>query len=145
MSYYNELSLKILAKSENEGFCRSVVGAFCIPLNPTLEEINDIKTAVSEAVTNSIVHGYNYEEKEIEINVIIKDREVKIEIIDFGKGIENIEEAMQPFFTTKAEEERSGMGFTVMQTFMDKLEVTKNESGSGLKVVLTKYIGEARE
>lgn len=141
MAYKNRLKLRILAKSENEGFCRSVVGAFCIPLNPTLEEINDIKTAVSEAVTNSIVHGYNYEEKEMEIVVDIEDRKVVIEIIDFGVGIDNIDEAMKPFFTTREDEERSGMGFTVMDTFMDDLKVEKNPSGKGIKVILTKYIG----
>lgn len=123
----NYMNLKINAVSRNEAFARSVVGAFCIELNPTIDEITDIKTAVSEAVTNCIVHAYNYGEGEIEINAVIEDNCVHIEIKDIGVGIDDIDKARQPFYTTKPDEERSGMGFTVMESFMDSLQVTQNQ------------------
>lgn len=133
----NNMSLKIKAISKNEAFARSVVGAFCVELNPTMDEINDIKTAVSEAVTNCIVHAYNYRDGEIEINADIDRNCLHIEIKDYGVGIEDIEKARQPFFTTKPEEERSGMGFTVMESFMDTLDIQKN-SPSGTVVKMSK-------
>ncbi|MCL2375172.1 MAG: anti-sigma F factor [Firmicutes bacterium] len=130
----NTMQLKIKALSENEAFARSVVSAFCVPLNPTVEELNDIKTAVSEAVTNAIVHGYEYDANgEIEITVALKDNSVHIEVIDNGVGILDIEKAKEPFFTTKPDDERSGMGFSVMESFMDSLEV---ESVKGVGVVV---------
>ena len=133
----NYMNLKIKAVSRNEAFARSVVGAFCAQLNPTLDEISDIKTAVSEAVTNCIVHAYAYKEGVIEIEAAIEDNRIHIEIKDTGVGIPNIEEARKPFFTTRPEEERSGMGFTVMESFMDMLEVTANKP-SGIIVKMSK-------
>lgn len=125
----NFMELKISAKSENEAFARSTVAAFCVSLSPSIEELNDIKTAVSEAVTNSIVHGYSSNGGVIKIFVQIRDREILISIEDNGVGIPNISEAMQPFFTSRPEQERSGMGFIIMQSFMDSLEV-KSENGT---------------
>lgn len=125
----NYMSLTFAAKSKNEAFARSVVGAFVLETELTVEELGDIKTAVSEAVTNSIVHGYMGKDGDITIKAMIIGKQIIIQIIDNGVGISNIEQAMQPFFTTKPNEERSGMGFTVMETFMDKLEVEKNPLG----------------
>ena len=136
----NNMSLKIKAISRNDAFARSVVGAFCVELNPTMDEINDIKTAVSEAVTNCIVHAYDYKDGEIEINADIQGSCLHIEIKDFGVGIDDIAKARQPFFTTKPDEERSGMGFTVMESFMDTLTVEKN-SPCGTIVKMSKTFG----
>ena len=133
----NYMQIRIKADMKNESFIRSVVGAFCVGLNPTLEEINDIKTAVSEAVTNSIVHGYEGGEGDIWIDAEISGSTVRLLIADNGIGIEDIPAAMQPFYTTKADQDRSGMGFTVMQAFMDELTVTPNEP-QGLKVEMKK-------
>lgn len=134
-----EMKLKIEALPINESFSRSTVAAFCSRLNPTVEEIGDIKTAVSEAVTNSIVHGYEYRGGIIDITAVLKGREIIIRITDYGKGIKDIEGARLPFFTTLPEEERSGMGFTVMETFMDELTV-ESELGKGTTVTLRKYL-----
>ena len=139
MKVENEMTLIIPALSKNESFVRSTVAAFAVGLDPSLEEINDIKTAVCEAVTNSIVHGYQKQHGMITINAKITDRVLHITISDNGVGIQDIEKARQPYFTTKPEDERTGMGFTVMETFMDSLEVLPNENG-GLKVVMTKTI-----
>jgi stage II sporulation protein AB (anti-sigma F factor) len=133
----NFMSLKFEALQKNESFARSVAAAFCTSVNPTVDQINDIKTAVSEAVTNSIVHGYNDNGGLVEIRASLSGRTVHIEILDDGVGIDDIARARQPFFTTKPESERSGMGFTVMETFMDTLEVLKRKSG-GLCVKMTK-------
>lgn len=133
----NKMNLKFLSLGENEGFARLAVASFCANLNLTIDDISDIKTAVSEAVTNSVVHGYAGTLGEIEINCEIYENHIKIEIIDYGIGIENVDEAIKPFFTTKPEMERSGMGFTVMEGFMDKMEVF-SEKGKGTKVVLVK-------
>ncbi len=111
------------SNSENEGFARTVVAAYITRLDPTLEELADVKTAVSEAVTNSIIHGYNGQDGEIEIQCEIQDGEVYIEVIDQGVGIADIAQAMEPMYTTKPEWERSGMGFAFMEAFMDDLEV----------------------
>ncbi len=137
----NLMSLTILADTKNQAFARSVVAAFCTELNPTITELNDIKTAVSEAVTNCIVHAYENKNKDnkIVIEGIIEDQIITVKISDFGKGISNIEQAMQPFFTTKDGEERSGMGFTVMKTFMDSLEVY-SELNKGTQIVMKKSI-----
>ncbi len=137
----NKMELKFSALSINESFARASVSGFCLQLNPSLDELTDIKTAVSEAVTNSIVHAYPNESGEILINVTLCKNQATIEIIDFGVGIKNLEEAKKPFFTTKPDQERSGMGFTVMESFMDKVEVFNNKEG-GLKVVLIKNIKE---
>jgi len=123
----NEMKLEIKAKSINEGFCRSVVGAFLAQLNPSLDELNDVKTAVSEAITNSVVHGYaGRDDGKIEVGVLIDKDLATIKITDYGVGIKNIKQAREPFFTTRAEEERSGMGFTVMESFMDALDVVSD-------------------
>lgn len=139
MEYTNMMELNFLSKSQNESFARTVVAAFAAQLDPTIEEIADIKTAVSEAVTNCIIHGYENKIGIITIKAFISGNKITIEVIDEGKGIEDIEKAMQPLFTTRLEEERAGMGFTVMQTFMDELEV-ESTPGKGTLVRMTKYI-----
>ena len=137
----NEMKLEFISKSNNEAFARITVAAFVAQLDPTIEEIADIKTAVSEAVTNSIVHGYEDKLGLININCKIIDRSVIIEILDFGKGIENVEMAKQPLYTSKPNLERSGMGFTIMESFMDSLKV-ESVLGVGTKVTMEKRIKE---
>ena len=134
----NKMSIEFVSKSQNEGFARVAVAAFVAQLDPTIDEINDVKTAVSEAVTNSIIHGYeNREDGLIRIEAEINENEVTIVIIDKGIGIDDIEQAMEPLYTSRPDIERSGMGFTVMETFMDDLEV-ESEKGIGTKVVIKK-------
>ena len=134
----NKMSIEFVSKSQNEGFARVAVAAFVAQLDPTIDEINDVKTAVSEAVTNSIIHGYeNREDGLIRIEAEINKNEVKIVIIDSGIGIDDIEQAMEPLYTSRPDIERSGMGFTVMETFMDDLKV-ESEKGIGTKVVIKK-------
>ena len=135
----NHMYLKFDAKSVNEGFARMAVAAFMVGLNPTLEEIADVKTAVSEAVTNSIVHGYPESDGEVEIFCEYLDQEIQICVFDQGIGIEDIEEAMQPFYTSKPKMERSGMGFAFMEAFMDTLEV-QSSLGEGTIIKMTKKI-----
>lgn len=136
--YDNKIKIEFLSKSENESFARVAVAAFVSQLDPTIDEITDIKTAVSEAVTNAIIHGYeNRKDGIVTIEVIIKGNETCIIISDEGVGIENVEEAMQPLYTSRPDLERSGMGFTVMETFMDCLEV-KSQKGKGTKITMTK-------
>ncbi|MGI5841719.1 MAG: anti-sigma F factor [Christensenellales bacterium] len=138
----NQMEITFKALSVNEGFARSCVAAFCVQLNPTLDELTDIKTAVSEAVTNSVVHAYPKKMGDVTIQVFLMDnKRVKINVIDNGIGIKNFEKAMQPFYTSKPNDERSGMGFTVMQTFMDNLTLSKNENG-GLIVTMEKEFGK---
>lgn len=139
MEYKNKMNLKFLSLPENESFARLAVASFCSNVNFSIEEISDIKTAVSEGVTNAIVHGYEGSVGEIEINCEIYENRVEITIVDNGKGIENLEEALTPFFTTKPDKERSGMGFTVMEGFMDKMEVN-SKIGEGTKLKLVKNI-----
>jgi stage II sporulation protein AB (anti-sigma F factor) len=133
----NEMKLEFLSKSQNESFARSVVAAFIVQLDPTLDELADVKTAVSEAVTNAIIHGYECQNGHITIISKIIGRTVEIEIKDDGKGIENVDLARQPLYTSKPEMERSGMGFTVMETFMDNVEVD-SQPGLGTTIRLTK-------
>lgn len=133
----NEMKLEFLSKSQNESFARSVVAAFIVQLDPTIDELADVKTAVSEAVTNAIIHGYEHRSGHITIISRIIGRTVEIEIKDDGKGIENIDLARQPLYTSKPEMERSGMGFTVMETFMDNVEVD-SQPGIGTTIRLTK-------
>ncbi len=135
----NKMILKFLSLSENESFARTVVGCFALRLNPSLAQISDIKTAVSEAVTNCIVHGYPNECGEITIEANITDDTLHINVFDDGVGIENIEEALEPFWTTRAEDERSGMGFTIMKSFMDDV-IVKSKKGEGTKIYMTKKI-----
>ena len=126
--------------SENEAFARTVVAAYITRLNPTLEELSDVKTAVSEAVTNSIIHGYENGDGDIVMECSIHNYDVSIVIEDFGVGISDIEKAMEPLYTTRPEWERSGMGFAFMEAFMDKLEV-ESVPGKGTKVFMEKTIG----
>lgn len=142
--YDNEMNLEIQSKSCNEAFARITVAAFAAQLDPTIEEIADIKTAVSEAVTNCIIHGYENSEGIIKINARIEGRKITVEISDTGKGIENIDIAKEPLYTTKADLERSGMGFTIMESFMDELNI-ESILGLGTKVTMTKEIKEVKE
>ncbi|CDF58367.1 anti-sigma F factor [Thermobrachium celere] len=135
--FKNEMKLEFPSKSVNESFARVVVAAFASQLDPTLEELSDVKTAVSEAVTNAIIHGYENTEGIVTLRCYIEGNKLTIEVEDNGKGIENVELARQPLYTSRPELERSGMGFTVMETFMDSLEVY-SEVGKGTKVVMTK-------
>ena len=137
--YDNEMKLEFLGKSSNEAFARISVAAFISQLDPTLEEIADVKTAVSEAVTNSIIHGYEGEIGIVKLICRIRENEVYIEISDNGRGIENVDIAKQPLYTTKSNLERSGMGFTIMESFMDEIEV-ESALGVGTKVTMKKLI-----
>lgn len=138
MKLINEMELNFKAISINEGFARSCVAAFCVQANPSLDEITDIKTAVSEAVTNCVVHAYPIVKGNVCIKVRLYEHSVEIEIIDNGIGIENFEKAREPFYTTKPDEERSGMGFAVMESFMDNLELRQNKN-QGLVVFMQKH------
>ncbi len=144
MKNTNEMELIFDGKSVNEGFARVAVAAFMTQLNPTLEEVADVKTAVSEAVTNAIIHGYDKQVEKIRIRGQLQEQTIYIEIEDYGKGIEDIERAMQPLFTTKPELERSGMGFSFMEAFMDEISV-QSEPGKGTVVKMQKEIGKGRE
>ncbi len=136
----NHMKLYLPSLSVNEGMARQAVASFVSQLNPTLEELADIKCAVSEAVTNSIVHGYKYKAGTVYIGVKYFDnRTVLIDIRDKGCGIEDVKKAMTPLFTTDTSGERSGMGFAVMQTFMDKLDV-RSKANEGVRVLMTKYL-----
>lgn len=132
----NEIYLEMESISENESFARIVVAAFITRLNPTLEQLADIKTAVSEAVTNAIIHGYGEKEGRIKLKCRLDGRELKLWVMDDGVGISDIKKAMEPLYTTRPEWERSGMGFTFMETFMDYLEVeSKPEEGTTVYMV----------
>ena len=135
----NYMEVKFPAISENEALARLVVSAFVIKLDPETETLADIKTAVSEAVTNAIIHGYNEKGGEICLRLIREGRTVYIEIEDKGCGIEDIRKAMEPMFTTKADEERTGLGFTVMESFMDEVKV-ESIKGFGTVVKLKKLV-----
>lgn len=135
----NEIHINFPALSENEALARMCASAFAAQLNPTIEELSDIRTAVSEAVTNSIIHAYNSFPLPVYLDMYIEDRTLKIVVRDTGRGIDNVQEAMQPFYTTIPGEERSGMGFSVMQAFMDELTVS-SRSGIGTTVTMIKKI-----
>ena len=136
----NHISLSFDAISENEAFARMTAAMFMAQLNPTLDDVEDVKTAVSEAVTNAIIHGYEEKEGMVEIHCVLLDRLLHIEIKDNGKGIPDVEKAKQPFYTTKPELERSGMGFSFMEAFMDRLEVV-SEPGKGTSVHMVRRLG----
>ena len=136
----NKMQLKFLSRSENEIFARNAVAAFALSLNPTLSELSDVKTAVSEAVTNCIVHGYADREGWITIDCTVEGDCLHIQISDNGRGIADVEQATQPFFTTLEGEERSGMGFTIMQTFMSEFSV-QSKAGAGTTVSMSKHFG----
>ena len=138
----NNVDVIFDAISENESFARVVAAAFVTRLDPTLEEISDIKTAVSEAVTNSIVHGYEGKGGKVYMTLSLEDREIIIKIKDEGVGIENVHKAMEPLYTTKPELERSGMGFSFMEAFMDELNVYSRKN-VGTTVIMKKRIGES--
>ena len=137
--YDNEMKLEFVSKSNNEAFARIAVASFAAQLDPTIEEISDIKTAVSEAVTNAIIHGYENTEGIVKIECKLKDKTIEIEIRDTGKGIENIDKAREPLYTSKPELERSGMGFTIMENFMDEVKV-ESIINLGTKITMKKTI-----
>ena len=140
----NEMNLEFISKSSNESFARITIAAFAAQLDPTIEELADIKTAVSEAVTNCIIHAYENRIGIVKMSAKLKDNEVIIEILDHGKGIENIEMAKEPLYTTKPNLERSGMGFTIMESFMDSMEI-ESVVGLGTKVTMSKKIKKEDE
>lgn len=133
----NKMKITFDAVSENEAFARLAVAGFLLYKNPSINDIEDIKTAVSEAVTNSIIHGYDGDSGQIDLCCSVIGNSIIIEIKDYGRGIENIKKAMEPMYTSKPECERSGLGFTVMESFMDKIEV-ESETGVGTKITLYK-------
>ena len=136
----NEVRIAFPSVSSNEAFARSAAASFCAQLNPTFDEISDIKCAVSEAVTNAIVHGYRDVVGEVQLLMrITDDRVFRAEIKDKGCGIPSVEEAMRPLFTTDPENERSGMGFTIIENFMDSLRVVSSP-GKGTRVIMTKKL-----
>ena len=137
--YDNEIRLEFISKSCNEAFARIAVAAFASQLDPTIEEIADIKTAVSEAVTNSIIHGYENKEGIVKLHCMIKDNDLIIEVSDNGVGIEDIDIAKEPLYTSKPNLERSGMGFTIMQSFMDELNI-ESVVNLGTKITMKKTI-----
>lgn len=144
MKNTNEMELVFDSRPVNEGFARVSVAAFMTQLNPTLEEVSDVKTAVSEAVTNALIHGYDGKVKKIMIRCWIEGQTLYVEIRDEGKGIENVEKAMEPLFTTRPKLDRSGMGFAFMEAFMDNVYV-ESELGKGTLVRMKKTIGKGRE
>lgn len=135
----NHMHLCFDARTSNESFARMAVTAFMSAMNPTLEQIADVKTAVSEAVTNAIVHGYTDENRQVEVVCDQYDKKLIVMVVDHGVGIENVEQAMQPFYTSKPELERSGMGFSFMEAFMDDVKV-ESRLGIGTKITMSKYI-----
>ena len=137
----NEMEIRFDSRSENEGFARVSVASFLTQLNPTVEEVADVKTAVSEAVTNAIIHGYEQRVETVRIHCSIENQLFTVEISDRGRGIANVEKAMEPMFTTKPEDDRSGMGFSFMEAFMDSVEV-ESKVGEGTSVKMTKTIGK---
>ena len=143
-NFDNEMKLEFISKSAYEAFARIAVAAFVSQLDPTIEELADIKTAVSEAVTNCIIHGYEDKQGIVKIKAKLKQNQIIIEISDQGKGIENINIAKEPLYTTKPNLERSGMGFTIMESFMDSMEV-QSIVGLGTKIIMTKTIEQREE
>lgn len=137
--YDNEMKLEFISKSSNEAFARIAVAAFASQLDPTIEELADIKTAVSEAVTNCIIHGYEDTMGIVKIDCKLKGNCIEIQIADSGKGIEDVELARKPLYTTKANLERSGMGFTIMESFMDEVKI-ESIPEMGTKITMKKYI-----
>jgi stage II sporulation protein AB (anti-sigma F factor) len=135
MKRKNYLILEIPSKSENESLARVVVAALIAQLDPTIDELNDVKTAVSEAVTNAVIHGYENTEGTIIIKADLYEDEIVVEVEDRGVGIKELEKAREPLFTTKPEEERSGMGFTIMENFMDRIEII-TEKNVGTRVIM---------
>ena len=144
MKNTNEMEIRFDSRSENEGFARVAVASFMTQLNPTVEEVADVKTAVSEAVTNAIIHGYATEVHKVSIRCRISEDVLTVEVSDSGRGIDDVQKAMQPMFTTMPEQDRSGMGFAFMEAFMDSVEV-ESEPGKGTRVKMKKTVGKGRE
>ena len=144
MENTNEMELIFDSRSSNESFARVTVAAFMTSLNPTVEEVSEVKTAVSVAVTNAIIHGYENEVHNITIRCRTQEKTLYLEVEDQGRGIEDVEQAMEPLFTTKPELDRSGMGFSFMEAFMDDLEVI-SAPGKGTCVKMKKVIGKGRK
>ncbi|MBE7055865.1 MAG: anti-sigma F factor [Ruminococcaceae bacterium] len=147
MEYINRLSCEFEARSSNEGLARTIVASLALSLDPTLDELDDLRTAVSEAVTNSIIHGYNQEccpENIVYMDCILYEDRISVTVRDKGCGIEDVNKAMQPLYTSAPEMERSGMGFTVMETFTDRL-VVKSTPGEGTSVTMVKIFSKNRE
>ena len=140
----SRIKIEFDAISENEAFARVCIAAFVTRLDPTLDEINDVKTAVSEAVTNAIIHGYDEKGGSICMEAVLSENLLEVKIIDFGKGIENVELARQPMYTTGANKERSGMGFTFMEIFMDEL-IVESEKGLGTTIYMKKRFNQCSE
>ena len=140
MGNSHEMTIIFDSRPENEGLARVAAAAFCTQLNPTLEEVSDLKTAVSEAVTNCIIHGYQGEVHKIRMKCVRKERTIYLDIEDDGIGIADVEKAMEPLYTTRADQDRSGMGFTFMEAFMDEVKVT-SQVGKGTCVHMSKKIG----
>lgn len=140
----HEMRLEFDSIPANESFARVVVAAFLTRLNPTMEEVADIKTAISEAVTNAIIHGYKQEVHKILIEAVVEKDTLEVSVQDFGVGIADIEKAMEPLYTTRRDLERSGMGFVFMEAFMDTIKVS-SKPGEGTKVTMTKKIGRRYE
>lgn len=141
----NYAKVSFLANSVNEGFARMVVMGFMMDMNPTMDELTDVKTAVSEAVTNAIIHGYEEDDsKQVEMSCIREGEKLTVIVEDYGVGIESVEDARQPFYTTKPDMERSGMGFVFMETFMDEIEIT-SKPGKGTRIQMAKYIKQDRD
>ena len=141
--YENEFKLEIKSKSANEAFVRVAIAAFASQLDPTIEQITDIKTAVSEAITNCIIHAYDNSEGIIKVNAYLTQTTIEIDIIDFGQGIENVDMARQTLYTSKPDKDRSGMGFTIMESFMDELKV-ESILNMGTKIHMKKIIKEVQ-
>lgn len=140
MNRENEMSITFDSRSENEGLARVVVAAFMAPMDPTMEELSDVKTAVSEAVTNAIIHGYEGGQGKVTLRGKICHNRIELQVEDQGVGIPDVEKAMEPLFTTRPELDRSGMGFAFMEAFMDELEVI-SEPGQGTTVLMSKKLG----
>ncbi|MBQ7374298.1 MAG: anti-sigma F factor [Clostridia bacterium] len=137
----NKMTIKFDSISQNESFARNVIASFILPLNPSVSDLSDVKTAVSEAVTNSIVHGYPDSVGEVVMTAEISGNDVHITIADSGIGIDDVEKACEPFFTTKPDDERSGMGFTIIKTFMDEVKVV-SKINCGTKIEMMKTISK---
>lgn len=135
----NTMKLEFLSRSENERFARMVAAAFVLELDPTMEQLSEIKTAVSEAVTNAIIHGYDGGEGTVILEGVLENHAVQFSVTDYGKGIDDIEKAREPLYSGKPEMERSGMGFTIMESFMDKV-VVESEPGKGTMVTMVKAV-----
>ena len=134
----NKIELKFSARIENEPFVRTALAAFILPLNPDLDELSEVKTVVSEAVSNAIIHGYNYDSsKDVYLKAEINDNLLEISIQDYGVGIENVDEALKSSFTTRPDQERAGMGFSIMQTLSDKFEI-RSQKDIGTRVLISK-------